>query len=215
MIKLAFQVTHPTIPILSLLLGIGIISAIALRILKKRNEIFDKFFSELSRFSIINTFALAHLTFMIHELGHATLAKVFFINPRTKIEIFPFLGGRTTYAVSYGLTTIGNFFGKERAIILITAGGFLSSMTTWALITCLKKQHKEHKSFIIKCLSTIPLGQVLSELSYAIVALIENESDYQNDFSYLKQAGSIHPLLPVSMMVAALFYSIYSAQSIS
>lgn len=208
-LTLAFKLTHPTIPAFNLILGIGLLSSIALRILKIRNETFDKIFSELSRFSTINTLALANLTFMIHELGHAFLAKAFFVNPRIKIEIFPFLGGQTTYAVSYGLNNIGNFFGKERAILLITAGGFISSMTTCLLLTMLEKQSKNHKSFVIKCLHTLSLNLILSELIYGIASFIENEPNLQNDFTYLKTAGSIHPLLPVSLMVAASFYSIY------
>ena len=88
-------------------------------------------------------------------------------------------------------------------------------MTTFFLLTILKKHLSDHKQLVIINLRTIPLSQILAELIYGIAALIENEPDLQNDFTYLKNAGSIHPLLPVSLMVATSFYSIYSAQSLS
>ena len=157
---------------------------------------------------------MSYLTFYVHELGHATLAASFFKTPRVAIKIIPFSGGETSYAISYGLTKIGSFFGKDRALLLIAAAGFLASTTVCLLLTQISKSIRQSNPFSSKLLQHIALSQILTELIHAISSLIEKESDYQNDFTYLMHAGSIHPLIPISLMVATCFYSIYSVQSL-
>jgi len=75
---------------------------------------------------------LSYPYFFVHENGHFLLAKLLFKESKafpTKIKIDPFNRGNTTYAVSLGLTKIGETFGKERSIQLITMGGMIASTT--------------------------------------------------------------------------------------
>jgi len=212
LITLSFTVTSPLIPTLTLILSVALIGTITLKLLNKKSPLWEKTSDHLSNFSIINTVALSSATFFIHELGHATLATCFFKTPRVTIKIFPFLGGETTYAISYGFTKIGSFFGRERALLMITSGGFLASTATSLLATQISKLLRESNPLSSKILKYFAVSQILNELIHAISSLIESEADYQNDFTYLRHAGCIHPLIPISLMAATCLYSIYSVQ---
>lgn len=50
---------------------------------------------------------------LVHEMGHAIAARLFYSNARPKITIFPFLGGKTAYIPS-GLTALERSLGKKR-----------------------------------------------------------------------------------------------------
>lgn len=211
-LKLSFKVTHPLIPTFALISSVVLIGNLFLSVLNKKNEILEKLNRSFSRFVIVNTLSLSYFTLLFHELGHASLASLFFKNSRVKIIVFPFLNGETRYAISYGLTRIGSFFGKDRALLLITAGGFFASMTTCFIFTHTAKNLTNDYPFLAEILQNVALSQILAELTYAISSIIKEGMDIQNDYTYLVAAG-IHPVIPISLMAAQMAYSIYSAQS--
>lgn len=104
------------------------------------NYAFDENINLLSNLTLITAVHLSYPYFFIHEKGHFLLAKWLFqesIKFPHRMVIDPFDGGITEYATSLGLTQLGHYFGKERSIQWVTAGGMLASLvfSCFAIVT--------------------------------------------------------------------------------
>ena len=210
LLKMIFQVTNPLIPTMTLLLSALSITILACKALNKESKPFLITCNKIASFSLVNTFALSYFSIYIHELGHALAALTCFNTPRIKIIISPFFSGKTIYAVSYGMTKIGSFFGKERALLMITASGFVTSATFCLLTTYASKTVKEWEVL----LQNIALSQILSELIHAVSFLVFDDMDGCHDLSYLYYFGNIHPLIPISFLTLICINTLYKTSII-
>ena len=204
-LNLMFQVTNPLISTMTLILSALSITVLTLKVFKKESKTILTICNKIASFSFINTFALSYFSIYIHELGHALAAITCFNTPRIKIIISPFLSGKTIYAVSYGMTRMGSFFGKERALLMIAASGFAASGTFCLLMTYVSKTVKEWEVL----LQNIALSQILSELIHAVSILVFDDMDGCHDLTYLHYFGNIHPLIPISLLTIICIHTLY------
>ncbi len=203
--RMAFQVTNPLIPVVTLILTTLALTSLALRVFNKESKTFLITCNKIASFSLVNTFALSYFSIYIHELGHAISAIACFNTPGVKIIISPFLSGKTIYAVSYGMTKIGSIFGRERALLMISASGFAASGTFCLLMIYVSKTIKEWEVL----LQNIALSQILSELIHASSVLILDDMEGCHDLTYLHFFGNIHPLIPVSFLTLICLHTLY------
>lgn len=157
---------------------------------------------KLSRISIVNTVGLAGPNIVIHESGHALAASALFKNAQPLIEIDPFNGGATSYAISYGLTRWGNFLGQRQAMLVIAAAGLIAS-TIFALFE-FGLAHKLQHSYplLSQYLNLHGISQILNEVIYGLTAFFADKIELGHDFIYLWQMGEIHPLIPIALIIA-------------
>lgn len=179
-----------SVPAASLLATASAVAAAAL-LLFSVDDRTHQAFSELARFSIVHVAASAFTVAAIHESGHALAAWILFKDSGVHV-IFKglFQGACTTYTVSYGLTRAGCFFGKERAIGIITAGGMAMS-TAWA-------------AAMVRSCNYLAASQMCHEVSYALQAL-GHDCSYEHDYSRLWMEYELHPLAAVAVMVSVVF----------
>lgn len=204
-LKIIFQVTNPLIPTMTLFLSALSITVLSLKVFNNESRTILISCNKIASFSLVNTFALSYFSIYIHELGHVLAAIACFNTPRVKIIISPFLSGKTIYAVSYGMTKIGSFFGRERALLMIAASGFANSGTFCLLTTYASKTVKEWEVL----LQNIALSQILSELIHAISVLIFDDMEGCHDLTYLYYFGNIHPLIPISVLTLICLHTLY------
>jgi hypothetical protein len=211
--KLTFKVTHPLIPTLAIFSVAFMVAGIALKLFNIDIEPFKNASCSFARFAIINAISLFGFSLLVHELGHAALAILFFKNSRVKVTITHFLKGETIYAVSNGMTRIGKFIGIDKAVSVITAGGFFASSTMCLSLNFISKKLENNKycnsAETIKKLAQV---QIISEIFYASFSLFSKNPDLTNDYTYLEIAEGIHPLISISLMVSVLAYTIYSGK---
>lgn len=156
---------------------------------------------DLAGISTANTVGLAGPTPLIHECGHAAAAHLLFKNPGVKIKIHPFREGHTSYYVSRGLTRIGNFFGKENAILFVTSAGMMAS-TVFAMFEFgMASRLKEQYPTISQWLNYHGISQILNDVIYGLTAFVARRTDLSHDFIRLWTMGEIHPLIPISLMI--------------
>lgn len=156
----------------------------------------------ISQASMINTLGLAGPNIAIHEGGHAFLASAMFKNAKPEISIFPFNGGSTSYIISNGLTKIGNFFGKYQALIVITAAGMMASTLFAMFEFAIANKLKESYPLISEFLTIHGIIQIFNEIIYALTAFVASKADLAHDFVCLWEMGGIHPLIPITFMIA-------------
>lgn len=203
--KFVFQITNPLIPTMILLLSALSITVLVLKVFKKESKTYLTICNKIASFSFVNTFASSYFSIYIHELGHALAAITCFNTPRIKIIISPFLSGKTIYAVSYGMTRIGSFFGKERALLMIAASGFTASGSFCLLMTYVSKLMNGGG----EVLQNIALSQILSELIHAVSVLVFDDMQGCHDLTYLYYFGNIHPLIPISVLTLICLHALY------
>lgn len=155
------------------------------------------------RLAIINAIGLSGINAFIHECGHAIAAKACFLKPNVRIKIWPFKGGQTSYAISYGLTRFGNFLGKNEAILFATAAGIgcstLFAMGEFAAAFAVKDKFPE----ISLSLNCHAISQILNEVLYGISAFASSQAfNLGHDFIRLWKFGGIHPIIPIGLMIA-------------
>jgi len=206
------SVIHPSIPIFLISLTVALATQTVFAMLNKKNELISFLSEKIARIATVNALHLICSAFLIHEMGHAFFAKLLFKNSSPGITIFPFQGGHTTYAISYGLTRYGLKLGREKAILLIAAGGMMASALFGLALKSAAKRINKISSSLAEILQALAISQIFSEIIYALSSLLQKNVTLENDFTYLYLAGNIHPIIPTATLSA---YFIYLAQSLS
>lgn len=167
-----------------------------------KKDLFWKGAQNLTGFSLVNAIGLAGPIPLIHEMGHAAAAQCLFVNPRPEIKIRPFQGGATDYYVSRGLTKLGKLLGKENSILCVTAAGMAGStlfgMVEIAIAHLIGEKHPE----VSQWMTYHAVAQILNDVVYGITSFMASRLDLTHDFIRLWNLGSIHPLIPIALMVA-------------
>ena len=185
---------------------IGILHA-AYEIYRKKNLLSNlqknsQIVSTITQASIVNVAGLSGPNIAIHESGHALAALTLFRDPSPEVKIFPFMGGATSYHISNGLTKFGKFFGKNHALMIVTAAGMAAS-TLFALFEfAIADRIKEAYPLISQFMTHHAIFQLFNEIVYALTAFISNKMELSHDFICLWQKGGIHPLIPIAFMIA-------------
>lgn len=140
---------------------------------------------------------------VMHEGGHALAAHVLIKHPRTRISIEPFEGGITTYRLG-PLTKIGEYFGRAKTQLIISAAGpalsIVSATAGIAASLALKKSHPE----ISRYLNVVAADSIAKQVFYALSALWKSAVEKGHDFLHL-MAGGVHPVVAaLSMLVIPL-----------
>lgn len=151
----------------------------------------------------------AGLQTAIHESGHALMALCCFLKARPEISLFPFEGGSTSYAVSYGLTPFGALLGKERALVLIAASGIMATTASALLALGAADQLEKKYPKVAKCLTYQSAANLLIDIEYGRRAFLTSRDDLAHDFVYMWEYGKIHPLIPM-FLIAAIPLSYYA-----
>lgn len=158
--------------------------------------------SGIATASIINAVGLSGPNILIHETGHALAAHATFQAAMPEISIAPFRGGATTYVISNGLTKLGKFLGRHEALLIVTAAGMAAS-TLFALFEfAIADRIKEVYPVISEYLTDHAIFQLLNEILYGLTAFIVSRAELSHDFICLWQCGGIHPLIPITFMIA-------------
>lgn len=163
----------------------------------------DTTFGHFARFSIVNGIGLGGLIPFIHEyLGHAVAAKALFKNPNIRVQVFPYRGGHTTYTVSKGLTKIGALLGKENSILFVTAAGMMASTLIAMFEFGVAYKIKDQYPLVSEYLTYHGIAQLLSDVVYGLTTFFSFHGNLSHDFMRLWNLGGIHPLIPITLMVA-------------
>lgn len=144
----------------------------------------------------------AGLQTAIHESGHALMALACFKKAAPIISIFPFKGGLTSYAVSYGKTAFGAMLGRQTALVLIAAAGIIATALTASGALAAAHQLEKKHPFTAKCLTYQAAAHVLIDLDYGQKAFLTHKNDLTHDFIYLWQYGGVHPFVPLCLLAA-------------
>jgi hypothetical protein len=168
----------------------------------RTKDLLTKGVNEIAGFSIVNSLGLGGLNPWIHELGHALAAISLFKRPEVSIIVKPFSHGETSYYVSNGLTRLGQMLGKEKCILFTTAAGIMAStlfgMTEFACAYGIQDRYPTLSHWM----NYHALSQIMNDVVYGMTAFIARRSDLSHDFVRLWQTGQIHPLIPISLMIA-------------
>lgn len=172
---------------------------------------------QLSLFSLVNLLQIAGPYFLVHESGHALTAWSCFLNANPTISITPFKRASTTYVISEGLTTLGNFLGKEYAYIAVTAAGITASLI--AAVSEIGVAHWIHDKHpqISELLETVAYTQLFNDILYGLLAFGPARYHPHHDFVALSMHAEIHPLLPIGLLIAVPLFQkwMLNRQSIS
>ncbi len=219
LVVLSFIVNPLTAPLSIVFLNPMLIASFATVVVKTAWEIYNSSPSKgdtftdgvrgLAKTSIANCAGLAGPIPAIHECGHVIAASALFKEPNIKVTINPFKGGNTSYTVSKGLTKVGEFLGKENAILLTTAAGFMAStffaMFEFGLAYHLKEQYPN----LSECLNHHAIAQILNDVVYALTTFFTHQSNLGHDFMRLWQVGGVHPLIPIAFMIILPLIELY------
>ena len=211
-VKSAFLVAHPLIPIMTVILSVAFLGLLTLRVIQgpfhlKQLSGLEKV-QKLARFSLITTSFLGGETPLIHEMGHYVAANVLFKNADAALSIFSFKGGETSYAVSYGLTKIGEVFGKHKAILTVTAAGALASTVFGIIELSVASLIEEKLPKLSQALKFHAVAQTLSDFIYGLTAFFIHRPNLANDFVRLWLTGGIHPIIPMAFLAIVPLLSI-------
>jgi hypothetical protein len=155
---------------------------------------------KLARLSIVNT-ATLKLSHYTHELGHAAAAISCYIKADPSITV-RWYEGLTEYNISYGLTSFGEFLGEHHALLFVTSAGLIApvicAMSEFAIAHYIRKKNP----LICQLLNYHGVSQILNLVLYGYQSLETSKMMLRNDFIFLWQMGDIHPLFPMSLMIA-------------
>lgn len=114
----------PSTHLMTVVCGLAVIGVAAFKVIQACKGHFGVQLEEgarsLARFSVVNT-GLMKISLYMHELGHAAAAMLCFVQADPKIIIRGF-EGMTEYNISYGLTSIGEWFGNSKPCYLLLQG---------------------------------------------------------------------------------------------
>lgn len=207
---IAFTATPLSIPVLTIIAATTLVGVTVRMIFESQfDDNADEFdamlppFGEVvARLGIVNAIGQSSLNILIHEAGHALTALACFVNPGIKIKWDFFVHGETSFSVSNGMTKLGNYLGKNNSIMLFRAGGLIASTVlamTEVAIAFFVKDSSPQASLTLKCHA---FSQISNDLLYGLSALLSNGFNVRNDYLALWKIGGIHPLIPMTLMVA-------------
>lgn len=169
------------------------------------NDLFSGSAATTADLTLVTAANLAYPYFFIHESGHYACAKAFFkekdqyyFKPH-KINIHPFVLGETSYTASLGLTTIGQWLGKERSMMIITAAGSLAS----TIYSCAAIILASRLTSLSHILTLHAMAQTIQELIYQTGFFKVRGYPSNHDLSTLNREHGIHPAIPIIFTVAA------------
>lgn len=138
---------------------------------------------------------------LLHEVGHAMVARGIYQNANPRIEIFPLNGGITRYQAG-PLTKLGKFVGEENSDLLVTAAGpafgIIGATIQIALSHLTKKDYPEASKYLL----VAGISSIAQHIIYALSALWARRKDPGHDFLQLWKVGNIHPIVSIISMVA-------------
>ena len=137
---------------------------------------------------------------LIHESGHAMAANLLLVKPTPKIEVFPFVGGVTSYRV-IGPSSLGKKIGIDNIQPIVAAAGpavslAASSAMLYGGLSLLNSSPEEGRILIVSAMIDF-----LSHLIYAISTFFASPANFSHDFVCLWAAG-IHPAVSITAIVA-------------
>lgn len=172
------------------------------------NELFGGCVSDLADLTLLTAANLAYPYFFVHEGGHYACAKFFFLedNGRSHIphdmHITPFSSGRTKYAISFGLTKIGQFMGKDRALKILMAGGMIAS-TLYSCGNIVLSRALTQRPYLSRFFFLQACSQSIQEFIYQCGFFLSHTSTTHHDLSQLQSRFQINPLYPLIALATA------------
>jgi len=146
----------------------------------------------------------SHMHTLVHEIGHALASKIVFKNPRPKITLFPFTGGRTKFETRE-LTYLGSLLGQPRALAFVASAGPGISLVISSLAMIVGKavQNRFHKLSLY--LIAYGRSDLFAHAAYALSANFSSNFRMSHDFFLLSKIG-VHPsAIAVIFVVIPLF----------
>jgi|GEM_PF-3033139 len=138
----------------------------------------------------------------LHEAGHATAAWVLLKGSHPKIFIRPFRGGMTTFQMDGRLTKVGKLFGLSGSLAIIAAAGMAASVITSMGQLAFYEKIRDSYPVIKDIVLGHALTQLVTEVFYGISTFALKVKSPGHDFQALWLCGGIHPLVPISLIIA-------------
>ena len=173
--------------------------------IKKSKELETSSFYTKSICALNYAFIDTNRDTFIHELGHATAAKLLFKTAAPSITIEPFAGGFTKFGIeNEELTKIGSFLGQDRSLSIVFGAGAMASLifSTGCIIAAHKLRDK-HPQLSLYLLA-ISIQSIVSHAIYALSAFYYNVWGlmYGHDFCFLWAISKINPLIAAITILA-------------
>lgn len=138
----------------------------------------------------------------IHEFGHAIAAWKLFENSNPQIEIYPFMGGKTSYKARF-LSSWGERFGQERSLIIVTAAGPVFAIFEATLLLTGAHMIKDSYPQLRLYMLHVSFQRVCNHVAYALSALTRQAKQSKgHDFYQLWERVGIHPVTAATVMIA-------------
>lgn len=153
-------------------------------------------------FNSINGLGCLGPNILFHESGHA-LSILPCFNTVPSIAVQPFCGGVTSFSAKQ-LTCFGLFLGPRYAMLLVTLGGILASLTVAMIDFALAHAWRETRPQCSLIVGFHGVSQLFNEIIYGVEALIDPVGQAHGDFMRAWQLGGVHPLLVLACLVAPL-----------
>jgi hypothetical protein len=179
-------------------------SALIVAVAKKTWKLVqEKRAQDLANLSLVHLSNLAFPSFYIHEqFGHGIAARLLLKQPDVKIMIKSFESGKSSYAISYGLTKVGQYFGKRYSLLIIASAGLWASLAFATSELAMAHFLKEKYPTIAKCLTYYAISQLIFEVSYGLTSFVGSQfQTLDNDFVRLWRIANIHPIIPIALFI--------------
>lgn len=145
-------------------------------------------------------FTAMHGQTLIHEAGHALMASAVYKNANSQIQIFPFIGGSTSFNPSE-LSAFGKKWGASRSLMLVTAAGPLLSLAVSSISLASSFFIKDKHPRVAKYMQAAAIQDFATHATYAFSALYTSKTKLSHDFVRLATYG-IHPLAATAAIIA-------------
>lgn len=155
-----------------------------------------------SRMALADSVGLALPNLLVHEGGHAFAANLLFRNPQASIWVIPFKGGATGYIISNGPTALGSLLGRRCSLLVIAAAGFMATSALAVIEMLAASRLAGKRPVLAEYLNLHAISNLFNEVIYGLSAFLASEQDIAHDFVNLWYVGGIHPLIPVTTMIA-------------
>jgi hypothetical protein len=156
----------------------------------------------IPQFSLMLLANMSYPYYGIHEYGHFLSALAFFEQKKyPRVRIKPFYSGSTSYAISHGLTFIGNQLGKANSLTLVQASGLGAStifaMTEFGISSLLKKSFPN----LSHLMDLQGKTQLFHEILYGFSAFIGPRHDREHDLKAIWLNTGITPIIPLGITI--------------
>lgn len=155
----------------------------------------------VSEFSLLNVIAAGGVAMAVHEMGHYLAASILFREANAKISISPFQSAHTTFDLSAGLSFAGRLLGMHTSFSLLLAAGLLATTITATTLYVAARYLKSHPD-ISSYVKMLACAQMLADISYGVLSLLEPEKMVSGDFWMLHCVVGIHPSVTIALMLA-------------